>query len=99
MIKFRVMSRGTLTESPAAPELAAVVLIEAEQTLEEIRRSWSGEPRPSHAWEAEALDGIEADPSMLDDLAGGAEHRLEPLHSTSRVRCAMLARWLRRQAP
>jgi hypothetical protein len=75
--------------------LAAVVLIDAKQTLEQIRQSWSGEPRPSHAWEAEALDGTDADPVALDALAGGAEFRLEPLHPTARVRCAMLARWLR----
>jgi hypothetical protein len=74
--------------------LAAVVLIEAAQTLDEIRRSWSGDPPPSHAWEAQALAGIETNAVMA--VAGGAESRLEPLHPTSRLRCAMLARWLRR---
>ncbi len=78
--------------------LAVVALVEAAQTLEQIHRSWSGDPRPSHAWEAETLDGIEADLAALDALASGAEFRLAPLHPTSRARCALLARWLRWRA-
>lgn len=75
--------------------LAAVVLIEASQTLDEIRHGWSTEPRPTHAWEADAVDGIEADPAVLDRAARGEGERLSPLHPTSRLRCAILARWLR----
>lgn len=75
--------------------LAAVVLFDVPETLEEIRKSWKEEPRPSHAAEAKEVDGIEADPAALEALAGGGESRLEPLHPTSRLRCALLARWLR----
>jgi TIR domain len=75
--------------------LAAVILINASQTLDEIRRSWATEPRPTHAWEADAVDGIEADPAVLDKVTGEEGNRLVPLHPTSRLRCAILARWLR----
>lgn len=75
--------------------LAAVVLIETAETLDGIRGRWSSEPRPTHAWEARALDGIEADPVRLEALARGADSSREPLHPTSRMRCALLARWLR----
>jgi hypothetical protein len=79
--------------------LAAVVLMQAPQTLDEIRRSWENDPPPSHAWEAQALDGIEADPTVLEKAAGGEGGWLEPLHPTSRLRCAILARWLRSAQP
>jgi transposase len=75
--------------------LAAVVLIQALQTLDEIRRSWESDPQPTHAWEAAKIDGIEADPAVLDKAAAGEEGRMAPLHPTSRLRCAILARWLR----
>jgi hypothetical protein len=75
--------------------LATVVLIETAQTVDEIRQIWSGEPPPSHAGETEAIAGIAADPAVLEDLAAGAEGPFELLHPTSRLRCAILARWLR----
>ncbi|MBV9453285.1 MAG: hypothetical protein JOZ19_04080 [Rubrobacter sp.] len=48
--------------------------------------------------ETATLDSVEADTYALDVLAGRAEFRLEPLHPTSQMRCALLARWLRWRA-
>lgn len=75
--------------------LAAVMLIDAVETAETIHATWAGDPRPSHFWEAEAVDGMTANVDTLDELAGGAEFPRGPLHPTSRLRAAMLARWLR----
>jgi hypothetical protein len=72
--------------------LGVEVLIDATQTFEQIRSAWSD--KPSHGWEVGILDSTEADLLTLDALAGGAEFCLEPLVPTSRIRCALAARWM-----
>ena len=75
--------------------LAAVALIRVDLTLDQIRSVWLGPPRPSHAWEAVAVDGVLVDVADLDAMAADGHWRLGALHPTSPLRCAMLARRLR----
>ncbi len=74
--------------------LGTVVLVETAETLEEIRRAWSGPRQPSHAWEAEAIDGDGIDWATLSSLAQSGHWRRGQLHPTSSLRLALLARWL-----
>jgi 8-oxo-dGTP pyrophosphatase MutT (NUDIX family) len=78
--------------------LAPVVFIETKETLEEIRQIWSGLPRPSHAWEAEAIDGEIVDPVKLEAFVRNNLWRQGKLHPTSSCRLAVLARWLQERA-
>lgn len=86
--------------------LGLVVLIQPEATADEIRDRWLAEPRPAHHWEANDLTFLDAHTDLLCGLYSGdysldgmlpstsGEGSSYELHPTSRIRCAMLARWL-----
>jgi hypothetical protein len=74
--------------------LGAVMLIEIRDTLDEVRKRWLTDPRPSHAWEAHALAGLEADPDLLRRLSRGEAIGAWAFHATLRLRLAIAATWL-----
>jgi hypothetical protein len=79
--------------------LGAVMLIEIAQTVADVQASWLAEPRPSHASEAHAIAGIDAEPDGLTRLSRGEAVGPGALHATSKLRFAIAASWLRRHRP
>jgi hypothetical protein len=75
--------------------LGAVMLVEIQNTLEDVRRLWLTEPRPSHFREACAIVGVAADPDALMELSSGEAAGSRPFHATSQLRLARAATWLR----
>jgi hypothetical protein len=78
--------------------LGLCLLLRPEATAENIRSHWLSEPRPTHHWEANAVDSMEAHTDLLKQVASGKYSSHEPYHPTSRIRCAILARWLKDQS-
>jgi len=75
--------------------LGIVALVRPGVEAAAIEARWRAEPRPTHAWEAEQIRFIEASPELLRAASRGqADDLPQPLHPTSRLRMAMLARWL-----
>lgn len=78
--------------------LGIVALVRPDVDAAAIEARWRTEPRPTHAWEAEQIRFIEASPETLRAASRGeAEALPQPLHPTSRLRMAMLARWLEKR--
>lgn len=75
--------------------LGAVVLLEASESLAQLRKRWSSPQRPTHAWEAEEVDGEVADSVTLGQMVRESAWREGAFHPTSSLRLAMLSDWLK----
>jgi hypothetical protein len=75
--------------------LSLVVLLQPGVDYSTIRQRWESEPRPVDYQEAESLAAIDASLETLTiAAAGGLAGMPTPLHPSSCLRLAMLARWL-----
>ncbi|HEV2961567.1 MAG TPA: TIR domain-containing protein [Candidatus Angelobacter sp.] len=75
--------------------LSIVVLLQPGITYHLIRQAWKSEPRPVDHHEAQELAAIDASVETLKTAAEvGLSSMPAPLHPSSRLRLAMLARWM-----
>lgn len=89
--------------------LGVVLLLQPKATAVQLRDLWRAEPRPTHYWEASEVSFLDAQIDVLQQISlavhslgdslrfATSENTTSELHPTSRIRCAMLARWLKAQ--
>lgn len=72
--------------------LGFVVLLRAPWTAQQIQDRWQEEPRPTHWYEAVALQAVHVDRNQPDQLVDSVERTVAPLHPTSHFRLKVLVR-------